>query len=110
MASTETGRPSRRIQRSSSSSLRVSQPIWLITKRAPASTFFRSLKYCGITSRSRRLWFVTTQPRKKFVRSSRVSGRRSSRRPSFISEKRLSSPTESMSNTGAASPLCPVTG
>jgi hypothetical protein len=27
---------SRRIQRKSSSSLRVSQPIWLMTKRAPA--------------------------------------------------------------------------
>ena len=90
--------------------MRVSQPIWLMTKRAPASTFLRSLKYWGITSRSRRLWLVTTQPRKKFVLSSRVSGFRSSRMPSFSSEKRLSSPTESMSNTGAASPLCPVTG
>jgi methylenetetrahydrofolate reductase (NADPH) len=31
---------------------RAFQPIWLMTKRAPASTFLRSLKYCGITSRS----------------------------------------------------------
>jgi hypothetical protein len=82
----------------------VLQPIWLITNRAPARTFFRSLKYCGITSRSWRLWFVTTQPRKKSVRSSRVSGLRESGSPSFISEKRPSSPTESMSNTGAAVP------
>ena len=105
------GSSSRLIQRSSSSSLRVFQPIWLMTKRAPASTFFRSLKYCGITSRSRRLWFVTTQPRKKFVRSSRnLAALVRPVGPSFISEKRLSSPTESMSNTGAASPLCPVTG
>ena len=84
--------------------MRAFQPIWLMTKRAPARTFLRSLKYCGITSRSCRLWFVTTQPRKKSVRSSRVLGMRSSVRPAFISVKRLMSPTESMSKTGAASP------
>ena len=78
-----------RIQRRSSSSLRVSQPIWLITKRAPACAFLRSLKYWGITSRSCRLWFVTTQPRKKSVRSRRASGLRSSGSPSFMSAKRL---------------------
>ena len=80
--------------------MRVFQPAWLMTKRAPARTFLRSLKYCGITSRSCRLWFVTTPPRKKSVRWSRASGLRTSGRPAFISEKRLMSPTESMSKTG----------
>ena len=83
--------------------MRTSQPIWLMTNRAPARAFFRSLKYCGMTSRSWRLWFVTTQPRKKSVGGSSPA-------PSLRSESRLSSPTESMSNTGAASPLWPVTG
>src|SRR5919106_2321424 len=81
-----------------------------MTKRAPARTFFSSLRYCGTSSRSWRLWFVTTQPRKKSVCSRRVPGRRSSERPAFRSEKSLSRPTESMSKTGLASPSWPVTG
>ena len=81
-----------------------------MTNRAPAATFFVSFRYCGMTSRSCRLWFVTTHPRKKSVRPSAPSGFRSSCRPAFISANMPMSPTESMSKTGAACPLWPVTG
>ena len=70
-------------------------------KRAPLAIFLASLKYCGITSRSWRLWLLTTAPRKKRVA---VRVRLPARRPAFMSENMRSSPTESVSNTGLAWP------
>ena len=69
--------------------------------RAPWAIFLASLKYCGITSRSCRLWLLTTAPRKKRVG---VRVRRPLRMPAFMAENMRSSPTESVSNTGLAWP------
>ena len=78
-------------------------------KRAPVSILRRNLRYWGTTSRSWRLWFVTTAPRKKFVG---FIGRpvAPSRRPRFISEYIERSPTESMSKLGRAMPPYPGFG
>jgi hypothetical protein len=48
-------RPAQNARAAASSSLRAFQPIWLITKRAPARTFLASFRYWGTTSRSNRL-------------------------------------------------------
>ena len=60
-------RPLRAMYFSSSSCLRESYPIWLMMNPAPFRIFFASLKYCGITSRSCRLWLFTTVPGKNRV-------------------------------------------
>jgi len=73
-------------------------------KPAPAATFLRSLRYCGMTSRSWRLWLVTVAPRKNRVGSNGTPPGRSGRRPAFMSEYIRRRPIESMSKTGAAPP------
>jgi hypothetical protein len=70
-------------------------------KAAPFSIFLRSLKSCGITSLSWRLWLVTTAPSKKLVRA---AGGAPGTVPAFMSAYMRSNPTESMSKIGAATP------
>ncbi len=106
-------RPSLSINRLSSSNLRTSKPICVITKLAPAATFRLSFKYWGISSDSRRLKGDTTQPVWKLIGASFTppNGALESRtNPWFIWEIMSKTWTESRSKTGLAFPMNPYLG